>query len=83
MLVGQTTQNPNPPHPLALLLRARREGPRGSRPAEQRDELAALHSITFGGQYNLLPGQAADLVRRRSYGRRGVTLFVMPSIALN
>src|SRR5262249_21328662 len=29
-----------------LLLRARRERPRGSRTAEQRDELAALHSIT-------------------------------------
>src|SRR5262249_3265472 len=28
------------------LLRARRERPRGSRAAEQRDELAALHSIT-------------------------------------
>ena len=35
-----------PPHPLALL-RARREWPRGSRAAEQRDELAAFHhSIT-------------------------------------
>src|SRR5262249_2528819 len=29
-----------------LLLRARRERPRGRRAAEQRDELAALHSIT-------------------------------------
>jgi hypothetical protein len=42
-VLGQTTQNPNPPHPLALLLRARREGPRGSRAAEQRDELAPFH----------------------------------------
>ena len=33
------------PHPLALL-RARRERPRCCRAAEQRDELAALHSIT-------------------------------------
>src|SRR5215475_3649565 len=33
------------PHPLALL-RARRERPRCSRAAEQRDELAPLHSIT-------------------------------------
>src|SRR5262252_6327072 len=33
------------PHPLALL-RARRERPCGRRPAEQRDECAALHSIT-------------------------------------
>jgi len=28
------------------LLRARRERPRGCRAAEQRDELAPLHSIT-------------------------------------
>src|SRR5262249_58372053 len=33
------------PHPLALL-RARRERPRGCRATEQRDEFAALHSIT-------------------------------------
>ena len=33
------------PHPLGLL-RPRRERPRGRRAAEQRDELAALHSIT-------------------------------------
>ena len=33
------------PHPLALL-RARRERPRSRRAAEQRDELAPLHSIT-------------------------------------
>ena len=33
------------PHPLALL-RARRERPRRRRAAEQRDELAPLHSIT-------------------------------------
>src|SRR5262249_50947836 len=33
------------PHLLALL-RARRERPRGRRAAEQRDELAAPHSIT-------------------------------------
>jgi hypothetical protein len=30
------------PHPLARLLRARRERPRGSRAAEERDELAAF-----------------------------------------
>src|SRR5262249_37610251 len=33
------------PHPLSLL-RVRRERPRGRRAAEQRDELAPLHSIT-------------------------------------
>jgi hypothetical protein len=31
---------------LWLLLRARRERPRSRRAAEERDELAALHSIT-------------------------------------
>src|SRR5262245_319558 len=35
----------NPSHALALL-RPRRERPRRRRPAEQRDELATLHSIT-------------------------------------
>ena len=34
---------PNPPHLLALLLRAHRERPRGCRAAEQRDELPPLH----------------------------------------
>jgi hypothetical protein len=33
------------PHPLALLC-PRRERPRGSRAAEQRDEVAALHETT-------------------------------------
>src|SRR5215831_419210 len=33
-------------HGLAALLRTRRERPRGRRAAEQRDEVAALHSIT-------------------------------------
>src|SRR5215831_8554045 len=37
-------QHADAPHPLGLL-RARRERPRGGA-AEQRDELAALHSIT-------------------------------------
>src|SRR5262249_6920596 len=31
---------------LARLLRARRQRPRGCRPADERDELAPLHSIT-------------------------------------
>jgi hypothetical protein len=49
-IVGRCHQQPNPPHPLALL-RARRERPRGRRAAEQRDEIAApqlveLHSIS-------------------------------------
>src|SRR5215471_2806107 len=38
-------QRSYPPHPVSLL-RARRERPRGRRAAQQRDELAALHSIT-------------------------------------
>src|SRR6516165_7610440 len=42
--LGQSGQNTDPPHPLALL-RPRRERPRGRRAAEQRDELAPLHSI--------------------------------------
>ena len=43
------------PHPLALL-RARRERPRGCRAAEQRDEVAALHSITSSASASNLSG---------------------------
>src|SRR5262249_40110247 len=41
----QVHEHADAPHPLALL-RPRREWPRGGRAAEQRDELATLHSIT-------------------------------------
>src|SRR5262249_23381340 len=44
IVTGAAREHSNPPHPLALL-RARRERPR-RRAAEQRDELAAFHSIT-------------------------------------
>src|SRR5262249_13220822 len=44
-IVGRSHQQPDPPHALALL-RARRERPRRSRAANERDELATLHSIT-------------------------------------
>src|SRR5262249_42592155 len=42
---GCRQQHANASHPLGLL-RPRPERPRGSRAAEQSDELAALHSIT-------------------------------------
>ena len=42
---GAVHEHADAPHALALL-RARRERPRGRRAAEQRDELAPLHSIT-------------------------------------
>src|SRR5262249_6803473 len=42
---GAGQEDADPPHALALL-RARRERPRGRRAAEQRYELAPLHSIT-------------------------------------
>src|SRR5439155_23973451 len=45
------------PHVLALL-RARRERPRRSRPAKQRDELAALHSITSSARAISVSGTA-------------------------
>ena len=41
----ENVEHANAPHPFALL-RARRQRPRRRRAAEQRDELAALHSIT-------------------------------------
>src|SRR5262249_3688113 len=39
-----------------LLLRSRRERPRRGRAAEQRDELAALHSITSSAATSILSG---------------------------
>jgi len=48
-------ENADAPHPLALL-RARRERPRGSRAAEQRDERAPLHSITSSASASSVGG---------------------------
>jgi len=46
VMTRAVSQEHDPPHSLCLL-RPRRERPRGSRAAEQRDELAATaHSIT-------------------------------------
>ena len=42
---GRVHEHADARHPFRLL-RARRERPRSRRAAEQRDELAALHSIT-------------------------------------
>jgi hypothetical protein len=45
-IVGrQGQQHADPPHPVALLLRPRRERPCRRRAAEQRDELAAFYLI--------------------------------------
>src|SRR5262249_44634720 len=52
---GQAHEHTDPPHALALL-RACRERPRGSRAAEQRDELAASHSITSSAVARRLSG---------------------------
>src|SRR5262245_23296452 len=43
-------------HGLHGLLRPRRERPRGCRAAEQRDELAALHSITSSARASSVGG---------------------------
>src|SRR5262245_23154911 len=48
-------EHTDPPHPLRLL-RARREWPRGRRSADQRYELAALHSITSSASASSLSG---------------------------
>src|SRR5262245_56202785 len=55
-------QHADPPHPLALL-RARRERPRGCRAADQRDELAALHSITSSARASNVGGISKWSVR--------------------
>src|SRR5262249_6039338 len=54
MAFGQANEHANAPHPLALL-RACRERPRGCA-AEQRDELAPLHSITSSAATSSLSG---------------------------
>jgi hypothetical protein len=45
VMTRAVSQEHDPPHSLCLL-RPRRERPRGSRAAEQRNELTPLHSIT-------------------------------------
>ena len=52
---GCGQEHADAPHPLALL-RARRERPRGRRAAEQRDELAPLHSITSSARASRVGG---------------------------
>src|SRR5215471_18070642 len=55
--LGKAHQHADPPHPLALL-RARRERPR-SRRAEQRDELAPLHSSTSSARCSSSAGTSS------------------------
>ena len=50
-------EHADPPHPLGLL-RARRERPRSRRAAEQRDELAPVHSITSSARSKNVSGIA-------------------------
>src|SRR5262245_8858213 len=52
---SEAHQHADPPHRFALL-RPRRERPRYCRAAEQRDELAALHSITSSASASSLSG---------------------------
>ncbi len=54
---GAGHEHADAPHPLALL-RARRERPRRRRAAEQRDELAPLHSITSSARASSVGGTA-------------------------
>jgi hypothetical protein len=59
-IVGTANQHADPPHPLRLLL-ARRERPRGSRAADQRDELTALQLI----ELHSMPASQTRIVRYR------------------
>ena len=52
---GRGQEYADAPHPLGLL-RARRERPRRRRAAEQRDELAPLHSITSSARASSVGG---------------------------
>src|SRR5262249_11663198 len=56
------SKEPNDRH-LRWLLRARRERPRSRRAAEQRDELAALHSITSSASASSLSGTVRSSMR--------------------
>src|SRR5262249_40022269 len=53
--ICRVPEDADAPHPLRLL-RARRERPRRRRTAEQRDEFAALHSITSSASASILSG---------------------------
>ena len=53
--LGEGHQHADAPHAIGLL-RARRERPRSRRAAEQRDELAALHSITSSARASSVGG---------------------------
>src|SRR5262249_45099510 len=54
IVCGQSHENTDPPHPVALLCR-RRERPR-CRAAEKRDEIAPLHSITSSARASSVAG---------------------------
>ena len=67
---GDVHEHADAPHALGLL-RARRKRPRRRRAAEQRDELAPLHSITLSARPSsasgmLMPSTAAVLVLMES-----------------
>src|SRR5262249_37067626 len=57
IILGEIREHADAPHPLALL-RDRRERPRRRRAAEQRDELASLHSITSSARARSVGGTA-------------------------
>src|SRR6516164_9524801 len=70
IMLGKCVQKHDPPHSLRLL-RVRRERPR-SRAAEQRDERAALHSITSSARASSVGG----ISRPRAFA---VVMFMMRS----
>src|SRR5262245_12516521 len=57
---GERHKHANAPHP-ARLLRARCERQRDSRTAEQRDELASLHSITSSARNRIDVGTSRPI----------------------
>jgi len=62
VILGESMQKYDPPHPLQLL-RARRERPRGCRTAEQRDKRApGAHSITSSARASTVAGMSMPVV---------------------
>jgi hypothetical protein len=62
IVLGEAHQHADPPHSVGLLC-ARRERPRCGSAAEQRDELAAFHSITSSARTSNVLG----MVRPRAF----------------
>src|SRR5262249_19011159 len=77
---GECIKYADGPHALALL-RARRERPR-RRAAEQRDELAPLHSITSSARASSVGGTSSTLAANRATRRTFPASLTNPVVSV-